>query len=65
MTSHDTCQRGEQAGISHVKQGLGDGMPVMTLEKWSWFLVQVQNEERLLAFKQLKGVAPHLPFESF
>ena len=28
-------------------QGFGDtGTPVMTLEKWSWFLVQVQNEER-------------------
>ena len=33
--------------------GFGDGMPVMTLEKWSWFLVQVQNEERLLATRSV------------
>ena len=33
-------------------QGLGDGGPAaMSLEKWSWFLVQVQNEERGLGGK--------------
>ena len=32
-----------------------DGHQVMTLEKWSWFLVQVQNEERRLAFFRALG----------
>jgi hypothetical protein len=32
--------------VLKIYEGFGDGMPVMTLEKWSWFLVQVQNEER-------------------
>ena len=32
--------------------GLGDGSSAMSLEKWSWFLVQVQNEERRLGSNQ-------------
>eukprot|EP00435_Cladocopium_sp_Y103_P028881 s1564_g7.t1 len=42
-----------------LQSRFGDGMPVMTLEKWSWFLVQVQNEERGVveaAASQLKAM---------
>ncbi|CAE7544593.1 PLCD3 [Symbiodinium pilosum] len=38
-----------------LQNRLGDGGPAaMSLEKWSWFLVQVQNEERGLGGKALK-----------
>ncbi|CAK8999987.1 unnamed protein product [Durusdinium trenchii] len=43
-----------------LQSRFGDtGTPVMTLEKWSWFLVQVQNEERAVveaAASQLKAM---------
>ena len=38
------------ASIENGRSGFGDmSSPSMTLEKWSWFLVQVQNEERRLS----------------
>lgn len=45
-----------------LQSRLGDGH-LMTLEKWSWFLVQVQNEERAVveaAAAELKAL--ELPY---